>query len=250
MRGVFLQTGLEVKLEVTGDDFFQGDRVPCTLSAKNHGDVPRSLADLRLELAVGTLTKVKAKDSDAFEIVSTAELTPGGDLEPGEQRKYEWEFLLGENASVTDKAQSLYFLYGNSPDVSAVGQLPLTVVPHRYLQEVFRTMEMVFQFVAKGITYKDGWVVAKLKPPTSRRFSLVEELNLGCKRDNGALQLRFLFTVKKFDSIGSKVDVKKAKTEVVQRLEQTQYLFGGEFINQEALEASIDTALSEVSSGL
>ena len=250
MRGVFIQDGLEFRLEVTGDDFFQGNAVPCLVSVKSHSDSSRTLSDLRLYLALGNLKKVRAKAQDSFDLISCAEYPPTVELAAGEQKSFSWNFQLDQNCAISDKNQSPYLLYGNSSDASAVGQLPLTVQIHPYIQAIFGTLETVFQFVLKGNSSKGGWTTTKFKPPTARRFSFVEELNLSCHFDNEALQLKYLFNVKKFNSTEVGVNVTKGKTEVEQRYEASQYLFAGKFVNQEFLEGSINDALAVVSSGL
>lgn len=249
MRGVFFNSGLEFRLEVTGNDFHQGDTVPCVLTVKNHGDSGTELSDLKLQLAVGTLKKVKAKAADAFQILASADTASVTTIGPKSEQTVSWTVELDKNYPITDKNQSLYFLYGNSSDSSAVGQLLLTVALHPHIESIFSTLDTVFQFVPKGVTSKGSWSTAKLKPPSARKFSLVDELNLSCRFDNDALELKYNFTVKRFEGTTT-VGVKKAKTEVEQRFDPTQYLFGGNFVHQEFVETSIKEAMSSVTTEL
>jgi len=116
---------------------------------------------------------------------------------------------------------------------------------------IFDTMTTVFNFLNKGESHKNGRTTAKLKAPDSRRLSLVDELALSAWFDDAdALMLHFHFSVKKFEHSASSVNVKKGKVEASLKLEPTEYLFGGGFIRQEFVEARIENALSEVSSGL
>jgi hypothetical protein len=250
MRGVIIENGLELKLEVPGDGFIQGESVACSLTVKNHTSSPMSLAHLSLRLAQGTLKLVKAKDPKAFQEVALATLGSPEEIGAGSTAQFSYTFQLQENCLVTEKNQSLFLIYGSQSDGNTGGQLPLSVTPHTYIVEVFRTLEMVYSFVPKGISWKDGYTIMKFTPPNNRDLMLVEELNLGVVRDGGNLRTRYSFKVKKFDTGGAGVAVKKGKTEFEYTLTPDQYLFGGGFINQESVEASINTALKEVSTGL
>ena len=82
-------------------------------------------------------------------------------------------------------------------------------------------------------------------------MSFVDELNLSARFiADEALKVNFVFTVKKLDGSQTKVSVKKAKTEVNQTWEKNDYLFGGDFVRQEYVEAKIQEALAQVRSGL
>lgn len=249
MRGLFLQQPLEFRLNVTGDSFSQGAQVPCSLTVRNHGDTPVTLEHLTLHLALGNLKKVKAHDESAFEILQSADLDRSAHIAPQGEISIPHTFSLDANAPITDKNQSLYLLYGNTPDTHRLGQLLVTVHVHPHLRTIFDTMSTVFNFINKGETSKGGATVAKLKAPDSRRFSLVDELNLSATLVPDGLELCFLFSTRKFDHGTSKVAVKKDKTEVRKVLPSSEYLFGGGFVRQEYIEQVIESALSEVSSG-
>ena len=251
MRGVLIQHPLEYRLEVPGDSFEQGAKIPCSLTIKNHGSTTAPSQQLTLELSLGTLKKVKAKESDAFESITRLDVPHSSELAPGAQQTVECAITLSPNAPVTDKHASLYLLYGDANNQSGCGQLLLTVHPHPHIRHIFDTMTTVCNFLNKGESHKNGRTIAKLKAPDSRRFSLVEELALAAWfEEDESLSLQFLFSVKKFDHSGSAVNVKKAKVEVTRRLAPSDYLFGGGFKRQEFIEEQIEVALSEVSSGL
>ncbi len=251
MRGVSIQQPYELRLEVQGDDFVQGQSVPCVLAVKNRSGAASTLQTPALLLALGNLKKVKAKDSDAFEVVARAECERGIEIPSGGQATFEHSFALDANAVITDKSQSLFLLYGNSEQPSALAQLLLTVKVHPHVHAIFDTFTTVFSFVSKGeSSKKDGWTSIKLKPPESRRMSLVEELNFAVRFDNRDLKVKYLFNVKRFDTSMSSVNVKKGKAEVEQTWLAQEYLFGGGFVRQEYVEKMIEAGLAEVSSGL
>lgn len=250
MRGLFLQQSLEFRLEVPGDSFTQQSQVACALFIKNRGAETVRIDTPVIHLTLGTLKKIKSKDDSAFEILRSAELGRGVEIQAGSEISLPYTFTLDANFPITDKQQSPYLLYGNSTTIGALGQLLLTVHPHPHLRAIFDTLTTAFSFVNKGETSKNGWTSVKLKPPESRRMSFVEELNLSARFVEDALQLEYLFTVKKFDTSMTKVDVKKSKTKVLQSLPTSEYLFGSNFVRQEHIERQIEAALSEVSSNL
>ena len=229
----------------------QGAPIPCSLIVKNHAATPTTLTQLVLELSLGNLKRIKSKEPDAFTRIETIDLGSDVCIAPNSQVAFGRELNLSLTAPISDKTASPYLQYGDPTGSAGLGQLLLTVRPHTHIRQVFDTMTTVFNFLNKGESHKDGRTIAKLKAPDSRRFSLVEELNLSAalESDNSML-LCFLFTVKKFDHSLAKVAVKKGKVEVTRRLDPAQYLFGGGFVRQEFIESEIEIALSEVSSGL
>jgi hypothetical protein len=251
MRGILIQHPLEYRLEVSGESFTQGAPIPCSLIVKNHAATPTTLAQLVLELSLGNLKKIKSKEPEAFARIETIDLGSDVRIAPNSQVAFERELNLSLTAPISDKTASPYLQYGDPTGNAGLGQLLLTVHPHTHIRQVFDTMTTVFNFLNKGESHKDGQTIAKLKAPDSRRFSLVEELNLSAALESdSSMLLCFVFTVKKFDHSAAKVAVKKGKVEVVRRLDPAQYLFGGGFVRQEFIESEIEIALSEVSSGL
>lgn len=251
MRAILIQHPLEYRLEVQEDFFVQGALVPCSLTVKNHSQTPVPLNQIILDLSLGNLKKFKAKESGAFSLMERINLGNEIDLAPAAQITFQQVFTLSSNAPITEKNVSLYLQYGDPSAEAGLGQLLLTVHPHAHVRHIFDTMTTVFNFINKGESHKDKQTTAKLKAPDSRRFSLVEELNLSANfEEDRTLVLRFLFTVKKFDHSGAAVNVKKGKVEVTRRLEPELYLFGGDFVRQEFIESEIEVALAEVSSGL
>jgi hypothetical protein len=250
MKGVFLQQQCEYRLEVAGDGFRQGEAVPCTLSVKNHASAPQPLNALSLRLACGDLKKVRDKSEDAFKIISCADLNPQGEVGAGQQQSFSWTFELDRNCPISEKSQSLYLLYGSTTAAIAAGQLPLTVAAHPHIEAVLRLLESSFQFVLRGQKSSKGWVQAKFKPPTSRRFSLVNELTLSLRFEESLLVLNYSFNVKKFDATTASVGVKKGKSELEQRLDPARYMLTGQHADDQVLGAALEEALSTVATGL
>ncbi len=250
MRGVLFNHPLEYRLETPSDDLYQGDSIRGVVSVKNHSAEPIDISDLCVKLSLGDSKKVKAKASDAFADLLVAKIEGGLHLNPQESAVRDWAIETDRNCPIADRAQSPYLLYGDASCPQALGQLPLSVKPHKYVQAVIDTMETVFNFTSKGISSKAGQVVAKLKAPDARRLSLVEELNLGFRFHGDNLEVSYVFKVKRFDTTAAtKVDIKKGKIDVVQSWNSADYLFGGGFIQQEFVERSINEALEVVTTG-
>jgi hypothetical protein len=250
MRGVLIQKLLEFRLEVPLEVATQGEKVPCTVTVKNHGGEPVSLPHISLELALGDLKKVKAKSGDAFTLISAADFDRSTSLGSGAQAVFTHEFILDRNAPISNKAATPYLLYGDAEERTMLGQLPLTVTMHPYLRSVFDTFETVFSFINKGESWKDGYTSVKFKAPDLRKLSLVEEMSVGARFVDESLEVIYAFRIKKFEAGAQSLNVKKGKAEVVQHWASSDYLFGGNFIRQEFVEKMIEEALAVVSTGL
>lgn len=247
MKGVFVHQQIEYRLEMPKDQVEQGDSLPCTLVLKNHGSAAQKVSDVRLEVACGDPKDLKNKTDD-FELVSAATLSFPGEVAPQGQHTAQWTFDLDKNCSISDKSQTLFFRCG--AESGTIGQLPITIKPHPHTEGVLQLLETSFQFVLKGLKSSKGWVEAKLKPPSSPRFSMVNELKLGFRFDGSALLLKFKFNVKKFETEDSAVKIGKGQTDVDKRLEESDYLRSGGYLNHEGIEAAIEDALKVVATGL
>ena len=249
MRSVYIQKPLEFRLEVPLEAATQGEAVPCTVKVKNHGSEPSALPQFSLVLGLGVLKKVKAKADDAFEVLSRAELDRSHVVSPGAELVSAWEFQLDRNAPVSDKNQTPFLLYGNSEELSNLGNIPLTVQMHPHLRAVFDTCETVFSLINKGETWKDGYTNVKYKAPDLRKFSLVDEIVIGVRFVDDSLELIYTFKVKKIDATAHSLNFKKGKAEVSQTWTPQDYLFGGGFIRQEFVEKMLDEAFAVVATG-
>lgn len=248
MKGVFIQSGFEVRLDVHKDAIRQGDILPCTLSVKNRNPSPREIPGLRLELAAGVAKKVKEKSKEAFETVAVGSNPGPSMLAQNEERKLEHTFPLDINCPITDKTGALYILYGLA-DSETLGELMLTVEPHTYIEQILGILQSSFQFILKGVKASHGTVQAKLTPPSAKRFSMVDDLYLSFRFDGEILELRFLFKVKKFAGTGVKVSFKKGEEEVIERLEPSAYLLTSTHVNHQYIEDRVEEAVKRVATG-
>ena len=250
MKGVLIQNQFEYRLEVPGEDFCQGDTLNAVLSVKNHAASARQVPALRLDLVLADLKKMKDKKGDAFEMISKGNCESLGELLPQASKSAALTFVLNKNCPISDKGQSLCFLFGDAVDPGGCGQSPVTIQPHRYIQKMLTIFDSPFQFVLKGQKGGKGCVEAKMKPPAARRFVLVDELVLGSRFDGDVLELTYTFKVKGFDASANSMNVKKGKAEVKQRLEPDVYLLTPEHLNHEKIEAKIEEALATVASNI
>ena len=252
MKGVFIHQQLEYRIEMPKDAYQQGEQLPCTFSIKNHASTPQTISDVRVQLALKSVQPGKSKKGPAllteYPVLAAAEVTLPWQLSPQQQQSVSWTFTLDRNCPISEKSQTLCLVHGSAPE--PLRELPIVVSPHPHIATIIKIFETTFQFVLKSQKSSKGWVEAKFKPSSARRLFMVNELVLGLQFDGDTLVLRYVFSVKKLDSTSGKVGVRKGKTEVEQRLGPDAYLVLGGFINQEAIEASIEQALQPVSSDL
>lgn len=250
MKGIFVHNQVEYRLEVVGDEFWQGDSLQCTLSVKNHSPSARIVDGVRLDLVLASLSKIKQKTEGSFAIVSSADAFDTGELAAGEQKSMSCVFQLDVNCPITDKAQSLCLLFGANDSLEATNFLVLSINPQRYIPHILAVLENFFQFVSRGTKSSDGWVQAKFKPPSSRKFSLLDELTLCLRFEDEMLVMKYVFKVKRFDATVASVTVKKGKVELEQRLSEREYLLSPDYVNHPGLESKIGEALEVVATEL
>ena len=207
------------------------------------------LSHLSLELALGVLKKVKAKDEGAFEPLVQAQLDRSVVVSPGMPVAVSWEFELDRNAPISDKNQTPFLLYGNSEQRTLLGNLPLTVKMHPHVRAICDTCETVLSLINKGESWKDGYTLVKYKAPDLRKFSLVDEIVVGVRFVDDALEVLYTFKVKKIDATAQSLNFKKGKAEVAQTWTPQDYLFGGGFIRQEFVDKMLDEAFAVVATG-
>lgn len=248
MKGVFIQQQVEYRLEVANDSIVQGDVLPCVLTLKNHSAAPVILADIGAELVFGKLKELSAQEG-AIEVIDKAGIDSAWELKPGESKSASWSMTLDRNCPVSDRNSSLAFRFGNLS--GPVTPVPISVKPHATIQGISELLESSFQFVRKADKWAKGWTEIKFKPPSAKKFSMLNELNLGFHFEGQSLILRFGFNVKKFDpgDAASMVKVGKGKSCVEKILEENQYLLSGGYLNHSSLEVIIGEALDTVATG-
>lgn len=250
MRAMFVHQGSQYQLEVAGEEYIPGDTLTGTLKVKNHGASALALSNVFVTLALGNVKKAKAKDEDAFEPIVTPDLQASGELSPGQEASFPFSVTLDINSPVTEKNQSLFFLFGSQEDSGAKSELRVTVLRHPHLRTIHEILESSFQCVFKGERSSDGWLLAKFSPSSSRRLSLVNEFTVKSRFDGEALDMEYVFNVKQFDTSATALNVKKGKNVVAQKLAPSDYLLPGGFLNHDSVSAKISEAISTVSTEL
>jgi hypothetical protein len=248
MKATFIHEQIEYRLEVEGDEKIQGDSLKGVFVLKNHNGTHRTIAAPYVHLAIGEIKKVKERAADAFEVTSSAGDMRGVEIPPEGETRFPFAFQLERNATITDKAQSVFLLFGS--EEGATGELRVTVRMHPHIRALVELLESSHQFVYKGEKSSNGWVRVKLKPPSARRMSLVNELTLSARFDGDALELEYLFAVKRLDASVSSLAMKRAKEVVLQRFDPSEYLVGGQYLDHQFLVEKAGAAIATVASEL
>jgi hypothetical protein len=248
MKGVSFQKPLELRLEIDGENWQQGDPVAGRLTVKNHGPEPLALAEMGVHLGYGKLKKVHQKGGDALEIIASKLMSANESVRAGQETTFEWSFQTDRNCPITDNLSSMFILYGRGANPEQLGALQLTVRPYSLIREFVDAVTTQFRFVAKGQKSSKGVVETKLAPPDSKGFAMLESLVLRMRFEGEKLEATYVFNVKGMEASAAAVDLKKKKKEVHQSFLPTDYLTSTGRVNHERLEAAIKTALSEVES--
>lgn len=246
MRGIFLDKGLEYRLETKEDEWSQGDAVSVTLSVKNHTDQPLSLNYPYIHLASANLKKVHKKEQDAFKAQESINFEEKLELKGGETLSFNHCFNLKPDCPISDKAQSLYLLCGPEELENSIGQLPILVKPHPHIVSFVSLIESSFSFLLKAYKTKKGYVEAKLKAPSGKLFTTLEHIMLLITFDNKELKCKFCFHQKKLHASESTVNMKKVKKEEERTLPVGKYLLSGDVVDYDAFEKLIKEVLQTV----
>ncbi len=248
MKGTVFQRPLEFNLRVDGESWAQGDLIAGVLAVKNHGKEPVALNGIQVQLALGKLSKVRQKAADAFKIQEAAAMDPTGSLAAGGEASFEWKFQTDRNCPITDNLSSLFLLYGQGEATPQLGQLELPVQAYGLIQDYLKTLNIQFRFVLKGQKASHGRVEAKFTPPASQAFALLDHVLVYFRFEGEALEVSYVFQVKKLEATVSSFEVQKKKKEFTQSLAPSQYRLSSGRVNHEGLELSIKEALGHVES--
>jgi hypothetical protein len=162
MKGTSFQNGVEFKISIEGEAWEQGQPLVGRLVIQGKSESSRVI------LASATERKLKNKSPDAFEVLAEC---------PGAQAQTGFEFALPLTARITDKAGSLYLLYGNALDPHALGRLRLNIVPHHVVQDLIDLLRTEFRFALKKATAgKKDFTEFELTPPAGKDWAQLDHL--------------------------------------------------------------------------
>lgn len=241
MRGVAVLKPFQWELDVQGESWEQGQELTGTLRLTNLDAAAQTLSG-KLQLALGELKKVHARDPKAFKEIQVLALAPQ-QLAPGAALVESFRFALPQNGHITDKKQGPYLAYGPT---GVEANLLLNVRPRQLFQEVGKILETFQRFKPKDIKNGKDCVELKFAAPSSRDYAHVEGLELSLAMQDELLMLDFLFKVKTLDT--QSVTTKVAKDEKLIHLELTkrQYDLGRGLLNQDGVLKALDEALAGV----
>lgn len=248
MKGTFFKKPLELKIQVEGEKWQQGQTVSGVLEVKNHGSDPVVLSGLRVDLAVGNIKKVHAKAADVFDVLHTVVLGDGATLKAGESATYPWSFATDINCPVTDTSNSLFILYGSGEFPDGMGHLQVAMHPTQLIEEFLDTFKVQFRFVKKTQRSSKGWVNVKLAPPDSRAFSKLEYVTVSFRLKDKNLEVSYEFHMKKVKAAPMTPAPEKEKLTHDQQLTPQEYLMPSGRPNFDRMESAIRESLDLVES--
>jgi hypothetical protein len=255
MRGTFFQAPIEIRIEIQGEKWKQGDTVSGTVTFKNRGSAPAKATEATISLARGTLKKVQKKDADGIDIVETHALEAAGlatSVAPGEEHTHPFSFKLGANAYVTDTVTSLFVIVGKV----AAGQtswpvLQLHVEPSDIIAEFVKTLTIEHHFAFKDYKATKNGVQAKLDAPDGQSWASLDGLDMNFWFEGPAqhedLQVDYGFVVKKVKPNMASVTYLKEKRPFSQVFSRQQYLTPSGRVNFDEIRKGIVAALEQLS---
>lgn len=247
MKGVVIQEGLEIKLEVYGDAFHQGDLLTCTVSIRNPGSTARDVSGMMLTYAA--VSSKPKKDTDPLRVLFHHRLKESFSIAPAETVSAAVEIPLTTDSQISDSGSTLQFLYGFQEDPTQRPRLPITILPHRLLIQISEVFSSAFGFTEKQRRWKDGLVEIKFKPSSDKRFSLLDELLLSCAVTSEELILKYDFKIQSLQTTASSVKFQKGKKQFESMLPLRSLLLTPSQIDTGRIEPVIAEALETVRAG-
>lgn len=243
MKGFFFQRPLEYHLIAEGEEWEQGGKIHGTLRVKNTENDSVNLEILQIGLAYGVFKQIKAKEADAWSEMKTQVLAQNITFSPQEEQSYNWDFNLPSDYPITDKAGSLFLLYGNE-DIYSQGRIDVRMKLIPILQSFLQTFETQFRFQKKYEKSKQEFTEVKLVPPDSKDFPTLDHVLCLLRIHEGVMEIRYNFKMK---ALGRKEDQEKMKVvrkkrEHQQQFTEAQYAQGG-FPNRECFRQAIQEAV-------
>ena len=225
MKATFFQQSLEYKLEVSGEQWTQGQALQGQLIIKNHQSHEVSLEGVGLYWALGNLKKVKGKAADAFQDMQSVSVGSQKTLDKSQATSpIPWELTLPLNGPITDNSQSPYLILKNGQG-EIIGHLQLQVQPHAVFEDFAQILVLNDRFVIKHRKNQKRQVEYKLAPPGGKKFSSIDHILLRFQigSEDQDLKVAYEITTKEIDSDGNGMKVKKVKKKINQCLSSSDY---------------------------
>jgi hypothetical protein len=237
MKGMSFQNGVEFKLNLDGESWQQGGTLSGSLdlNLRNPG---ASLPEPRVLLVETTDRKLKAKSADAFQVLAEHR---------GLEAVKSFQFALPPTARISDKAGSLYVLYGSGDQLLSLGLLRLNVLPHHYVQDWMDLLRTQFRFALKKLSHgKKGFVEAEFDPPSAKEWAQLDTLNVHFKWEPPKLISNWVFNRAEVDGLKAGLQTKITRREVNREHQCTDLVHGfNDRLNKDAAETVVNAVIEE-----
>ncbi|HAZ13688.1 MAG: hypothetical protein A2X86_16410 [Bdellovibrionales bacterium GWA2_49_15] len=246
MKGTVFQGNLQFHVEIEGESWTPGQTLRGKLNVHNQGTGSVGLGQVGITLAHASYKKVKASDPKAFNAYHTQTFEAGQELAPGQTSELAWSIPLEETAPITDKAGSLFLVFGNLSEKTKGGHLLITVGPGFIIQEYLKIFENFFRFKAKELRQFKDMVQIKMTAPSSKEFSSTEGLLLFIKTQASKLELKYEFTIKKLGYTKGSVELEKNELVFPYSLSYKDFMLGKDMIDQDKMLVHFNEVLNQV----
>jgi len=244
MRALFFAKPLEYQLEVSGEEFVQGQALKGTLRVTNRGPVALNQLSLELGLAYGVFKEIKELGNQSLTILEHSRLADGFSLQPGAEKKESWEMPLGNAAPIMSKEGSPFIVYGAQlKQVGSRGQIDLPVGLSPPVAAFIATLENHYAFEARASKCEGAVLETRFKPPGS--YPTLDELSISIKIDQKSVSLEFKGTGKAIrGGVSGGLVSKKNSTKKTIPLEK--FGFGGGQPNRALYKELVDLMLPKI----
>lgn len=244
MRSAFFQQPLQYKIEIDGENWYQGEEIKGKLIIRNMSSETVVVNASQVILAYGLKKSIKEGSESPWEVLEKIVLTKNISLPAGDEQSYEWNFQLATDCPITDKQGGLYLLFGGEDTLSEGGRIDLPVSLHPILQNFLQTFSTQFFFLEKYQKRKSEWTEVKLVPPESKEYPNLDFVRCLLRISQEQLEAHYLFKMSGLGRSGEKMTVTKKNRELKQKILPENYLQPGGFPNRACFRENINEALN------
>ena len=211
MKGTFFKQPLEFSVEISGESFRQGESLKGVLLVRNHSDEEIDLEQFGVSLAQTDARKLKAKNQKGITDIKVLSFDAGEKLPAKCDKSLDWEFHLGTDSSISEKANGPYLFYGKTEEVFEGCHLQLKILPIEILEKYIEIFENFHRFKRKSIKYKKGFIEVLFTCPGGRDLGQIEKLTQHLRIIEGKLEVKWVFEINQLGYKDGSVEEKVEK---------------------------------------
>lgn len=237
MRGTFFQKPLELKIEINGESWIQGDKISGELNIVDHSG-QNDLSKCGVAFAIIDLKKFKDKKDGAVTVLDKVINVNSPQVN--------FNFSVAKNSQITEKNITPSLLVGNLDDLLSCSVMQLNIGVHKSISDYVNLIEMFYRFKLKGLKSKKGEIELTLTAPSSKDWSQVEKFIVLASVSDEGISLKHQAVVKKISFENMQTTTKEVKVSFDAVVSKKEMYSFEESINQDLFKNIFEQMLDKI----